>query len=149
MADYIKMFEDLYRSNPKLGKMALNAYGKGGLTGLLGQLSWGTSSPWQPKPKPAQAAVEQPIAAPMSRPTYNPTMYQMPTFNPDVRNNMASFLAAGQAPQMQMPFVNPAEMYRTYNIGSAPQMQPSDYMPYKLRQPRTYEGLNTKPMMEY
>lgn len=150
MADYIRMFEDLYRSNPKLGQMALNAYGKGGLTGLLGQINQGTSSPWQPKPKPTQAPVAQeqaPVAPQM--PTYNPTMYQMPTFNPQTRYNMSSFLAAGQAPQMQMPFVNPADMYRTYNIGSAPQMQFPDYAPFKPRQPGGYSNLPTKPMMGY
>ena len=146
MANYIKMFEDLYRSNPKLGNMMLGAYNKGGLTGLLGQYNLGTGSAWQPKPKPTQTApMEQPAPVPMPRPTYNPTMYQMPTFNPNVSNNYASFLAAGQAPQMQMPFVNPAEMYRGYDIGSAPQYQ----MPNgAIRQP-TYSRLPTKPMMGY
>lgn len=151
MPNYMKMLEDLYRSDPKMGQMALNAYGRGGLTGLLGQLDWGTSSPWQPKPKQAQSPVAQAPAASMPQmPTYNPVMYQMPTFNPNVRNNMANFLGVGQSPQMQMPFVNPADMYRTYNVGAVPQMQSPDYAEFKPRQPGGgYSNLPTKPMMGY
>lgn len=145
MPDYARMLEDLYASNPKLGNMMLGAYNRGGLTGLLGQYNMGTGAKWQPKPKPAQAPVDQAAPAAMSRPTYSPTMYQQPTFNPYATNNMASFLAAGQAPQQQMPFVNPAAMYRGYDIGSVPQYQmPSG----ALRQPN-YSNLPTKPMMGY
>jgi len=145
MPDYIKMLENLYASNPKLGNMMLGAYNRGGLTGLLGQYNMGTGSKWQPKPKPAQTPVDQVAPIPMPRPTYNPTMYQQPTFNPYATNNMAAFLSAGQAPQQQMPFVNPAAMYRGYDIGFAPQYQLPNGAP---RQP-SYSNLPTKPMMGY
>ena len=148
MPDYSKMLQDLYASNPKLGNMMLGAYNRGGLTGLLGQYGMGAGSKWQPKPKPGQEAA-QPVAptAPPAMPTYNPTMYQQPTFNPAMQNNFASFLAAGQSPMMQNPYVNPAEMYRQYNIGNSPQMQFPDYMPYKPRQPRQSDTMYTRPMM--
>jgi hypothetical protein len=141
------MLQDLYASNPKLGNMMLGAYNRGGLTGLLGQYGIGAGSKWQPKPKPGQETA-QPVA-PMApeMPTYNPTMYQPPTFNPAMQNNFASFLAAGQSPMMQNPYVNPAEMYRKFNIGNAPQIQYPDYMPYKPRQPRQSDTMYTRPML--
>lgn len=48
---------------------------------------------------------------------------------------------------MQNPYVNPAEMYRKFNIGNAPQIQYPDYMPYKPRQPRQSDTMYTRPML--
>lgn len=147
MADYIRMFEDLYKSNPKLGNMMLGAYGRGGLTGLLGQYNMGTGSKWQPKPKPAQAQapVEQPAPMPVM-PTYNPQVYQAPQFMQGSMSNMASFLGANPYRYTQQPFVNPAEMYRTYNIGAPQYQTPMGNQGYAPREP-IYRGLQTKPMM--
>lgn len=147
MPDYIKMLENLYASNPKLGNMMLGAYNRGGLTGLLGQYGMGAGSKWQPKPKPGQETAQPTAPMAPEMPTYNPTMYQPPAFNPAMANNFASFLAAGQSPMMQNPYVNPAEMYRQYNIGNAPQMQFPDYMPYKPRQHRQSDTMYTRQML--